>query len=99
MDMYGQTFVIGHVKPNADSIFSSIGSAWLIKEHAGIEIIAAIVGILGFQTDWLLNFIEGGIPALRSKASPRFKSVAKMIPVVHPENHLKGAQILCAGKV
>jgi manganese-dependent inorganic pyrophosphatase len=89
--MFNQTYVVGHVNPDTDSIASAIGYAWLLKERDGIDAKAARAGVLNPQSTWLLKFLGLYTPMLLTDASPRFDSVARCIESIHPENLLHAA--------
>jgi manganese-dependent inorganic pyrophosphatase len=89
--MYNQTYVVGHVNPDTDSIASAIAYAWLLQERDGLAVIAARAGVLNPQSKWLLGFLGLEAPVLLTDASPRFESVARMIKAVHPDNLLHDA--------
>lgn len=89
--MYKQTYVVGHVNPDTDSIASAIGYAWLLQVRDGLAVAPARAGVLNPQSKWLLDFLGLEIPLLLTDASPRFEAVARMIEAIHPENLLHDA--------
>ncbi|HIE58132.1 MAG TPA: inorganic diphosphatase, partial [Anaerolineales bacterium] len=56
--MKQQTYVVGHVNPDTDSIASAIGYAWLLSERDSDEVIAARAGAINPQTTWVLNRLD-----------------------------------------
>lgn len=89
--MYKQTYVVGHVNPDTDSIASAIAYAWLLQERDGHAVTAARAGVLNLQSKWLLDFLGLEVPGLLTDASPRFESVARMIEAVQPSDLLHDA--------
>lgn len=89
--MFNQTYVIGHVNPDTDSIASAIGYSWLLKKRDGINVIGSRAGGLNPQSSWLLKFLGLDIPILLTDASPRFETVSKIIEAIHPEDLLHEA--------
>lgn len=89
--MYEQTYVIGHVNPDTDSIASAIAYTWLLQERDGHAVIAARAGVLNPQSKWLLDFLGLEVPVLLTDASPRFEAVARIIKAVLPDNLLHDA--------
>ncbi len=86
-----QTFVIGHVNPDTDSIASAMGYAWFLHELSGEDIQAARAGPVNPQTIWVLKRLGLEIPILLNDASPRFESVSVRLDTTHPDEPLRAA--------
>ncbi len=86
-----RVYVIGHVNPDTDSIAAAIGYAWLLREHNGLDAIAARAGATNPQTTWVLKRLGLEPPLLLNDASPRFESVARRLDTVAPESQLSEA--------
>ncbi|MEN6436779.1 MAG: DHHA2 domain-containing protein [Anaerolineaceae bacterium] len=84
-------FVVGHVNPDADSIASAIGYAWLLRERDGMEITAGRAGPINLQTNWVLKRLNLDTPTLLTDASPRFESVVRRYDTTTPEEPLRVA--------
>lgn len=89
--MMNRTYVIGHVNPDADSIASAVGYAWLLRERDKLDVTAARAGALNPQTTWLLRRLEMDPPVLLTDASPRFESVARRLDTAKPDDPLREA--------
>ncbi|RJP52206.1 MAG: hypothetical protein C4583_07055 [Anaerolineaceae bacterium] len=94
--MLNQTYVIGHVNPDTDSIASAMGYAWLLSERDGANTIAARAGALNPQTVWVLKTLGLDAPTLLTDASPRFESVMKRLDTLTPEAQLGAAWALAS---
>ena len=94
--MQNQTYVIGHVNPDTDSIASAMGYAWLLRERDGIDTIAARAGALNPQTAWVLKQLNLEPPFLLTDASPRFQSVTQRLDSIRPEAQLGAAWTLAS---
>ena len=86
-----QTYVIGHINPDTDSIASAVGYAWLLRERDGEDVIAARAGPANPQTTWVLKRLGLEPPFLLTDASPRFGSVARRIDTAAPKDPLRDA--------
>ena len=87
-----QTYVIGHINPDTDSIAAAMGYAWLLQETANDEnYIAARAGQLNPQTTWVFQRLKLEPPALLPDASPRFESIAHRLNTTTPESPLREA--------
>lgn len=86
-----ETYVIGHVNPDMDSIASAIGYAWLLRERDGIDTVAARAGAINQQTTWVLKTTGVETPVLLTDASPRFESVSRRFATITPEQPLNEA--------
>jgi manganese-dependent inorganic pyrophosphatase len=86
-----QTYVIGHVNPDTDSIASAVGYAWLLRERDGEDVAAARAGPTNPQTTWVLKRLGLEAPFLLTDASPRFGSVARRIDTTAPNDLLRDA--------
>ena len=86
--MHNQTYVIGHVNPDTDSIASAMGYAWLLRQRDGVDATAARAGALNPQTAWVLKTLGLEPPALLTDASPRFESVMRRLDTISPDSQL-----------
>jgi manganese-dependent inorganic pyrophosphatase len=86
--MQNNTFVIGHVNPDTDSIASAMGYAWLLRERDGVDTVAARAGALNPQSGWVLKKLQLEPPVLLTDASPRFESVMQRLDSILPDAHL-----------
>jgi manganese-dependent inorganic pyrophosphatase len=89
--MENETYVIGHVNPDTDSIASAIGYAWLLRERDGIDATAARAGSINPQTTWVLDRLELEAPCLLTDVSPRFDAVARRLDSTSPDEPIKNA--------
>lgn len=86
-----ETFVIGHINPDTDSIAAAMGYAWFLQEKLGEPVVAARAGQLNPQTTWVLNKLEMEAPTLLPDASPRFDSICQRLDTTQPERPLTEA--------
>jgi manganese-dependent inorganic pyrophosphatase len=86
-----QTFVIGHVNPDTDSIASAMGYAWFLHELDGEEVQAARAGPVNPQTNWVLKRLGMEAPILINDASPKFESVSVRLDTTTPDEPLRAA--------
>jgi manganese-dependent inorganic pyrophosphatase len=86
-----QTYVIGHVNPDTDSIASAMGYAWYLHELTGEDIRAARAGPVNPQTTWVLKKLGLESPLLLNDASPRFESVSVRLDTTTPDEPLREA--------
>ena len=86
--MQNNTFVIGHINPDTDSIASAMGYAWLLRQRDGVDAIAARAGALNPQSAWVLKQLKLDPPVLLTDASPRFDSVMQRLDSLRPEAQL-----------
>jgi len=89
--MPSPVYVVGHVNPDTDSIASAMGYAWYLREHDGVDTVAARAGALNPQTVWVLKFLGLDAPVLLTDASPRFDSVMRRLDTTVPEKPLREA--------
>ncbi|MDL1912472.1 hypothetical protein FBQ81_17555, partial [Chloroflexi bacterium CFX6] len=94
--MPDQTYVIGHVNPDTDSIASAMGYAWLLRERDGADTIAARAGALNPQSAWVLKHLDLDPPVLLTDASPRFESVMQRLDSIRPDAQLGAAWTLAS---
>jgi manganese-dependent inorganic pyrophosphatase len=85
-----QTYVIGHINPDTDTIAAAMGYAWLLNE-CGEEVIAARAGTLNPQTAWILKHLKLDAPVLLTDASPRFDAVMRRLDTTDPDAPLREA--------
>lgn len=86
-----QTYVIGHVNPDMDSVASAMAYAWLLREQDGDEVLAARAGAINPQTSWVLKKLDLEPPELITDASPRFEVVARRLDTATPDSPLRDA--------
>jgi manganese-dependent inorganic pyrophosphatase len=85
------TYVVGHVNPDTDSIAAAVGYAWLLHARDGDQAIAARAGPLNLQTTWVLERLGIDPPLLLTDASPRFESVTRRFDSTTPDQPLREA--------
>jgi manganese-dependent inorganic pyrophosphatase len=86
-----QTYVIGHVNPDTDSIASAMGYAWFLHELNGEDVQAARAGAVNPQTSWVLKRLGMESPTLINDASPKFESVSVRLDTATPDEPLRAA--------
>lgn len=86
-----ETFVIGHINPDTDSIAAAMGYAWFLQETSQEQINPARAGQLNPQTTWVLNRLEMEAPTLLPDASPRFESICQRLDTTEPDQPLSEA--------
>lgn len=87
-----QTYVIGHINPDTDSIASAMGYAWLLQDIEPDEsYVAARAGQLNPQTTWVLDRLKLDPPLLLPDASPRFETIAHRFNTTTPDRPLREA--------
>ena len=86
-----QTYVIGHVNPDTDSIASAMGYAWFLHELNGEDVQAARAGAINPQTSWVLKRLGMEAPTLINDASPKFESVSVRLDTATPDEPLRAA--------
>jgi len=89
--MAEQTYVIGHVNPDTDSIAAALGYAWCLRERDGLDAVAARAGATNPQTSWVLKKLEMEAPLLLNDASPRFEAVTRRLDTASPDSPLRDA--------
>ncbi len=94
--MLEQTYVVGHINPDTDSIASAMGYAWLLRERDGVNAVAARAGALNAQTSWALKTLGLDPPLLLTDASPRFESVMQRLDCIRPDAQLGAAWTLAS---
>lgn len=94
--MPDQTYVIGHINPDTDSIAAAMGYAWLLRERDGTNSVAARAGALNAQTAWVLKTNGLDAPILLTDASPRFESVMRRLDTIRPDSQLGAAWTLAS---
>ena len=94
--MLDQTYVVGHINPDTDSIASAMGYAWLLRERDGASTLAARAGALNAQTSWVLKTLGLDAPILLTDASPRFESVMQRLDSLPPDAQLGMAWTLAS---
>ena len=94
--MPDKIFVIGHINPDADSIASAMGYAWLLNQRDGLETVAARAGPINQQTAWVLKWLGLEAPVLITDASPRFDSVMRQLDTLSPDQPLSDAWALAS---
>lgn len=91
------TYVIGHQRPDTDSIAAALGYAWLLTETGHKDILAARAGQPGEQALFALNRFEQMLPKLLSGVAPTFAHVARCCNSVPPDAPLSEALARIAG--
>lgn len=91
MNKTSETYVIGHINPDTDSIAAAMGYAWFLREAADQKATAARAGQLNPQTTWVLNKLQLDAPALLPDASPRFESICQRLDTTDPDQPLSEA--------
>ena len=86
-----ETYVIGHVNPDTDTIAAAMGYAWLLNERDGAQVTAARAGAVNQQTAWILNYLGLDAPKLLNDASPRFDAVVRRLDTTTPDAPLLDA--------
>lgn len=86
-----QTYVIGHVNPDTDSIAAAMGYAWLLRERDASDTLAARAGPVNPQTTWVLKRLGMEPPILLTDASPRFEAVTRRLDTTNPDCPLRDA--------
>ena len=86
-----ETYVIGHINPDTDTIAAAMGYAWLLNERDGSNVIAARAGATNPQTSWILKHLELDAPKLLNDASPRFNAVVRHLDTTDPDAPLRDA--------
>jgi len=76
------TYVIGHQRPDTDSIAAAMGYAWCLSQGEGNQVVAARAGQVGPQAAFALGFFGLKAPRVLSSAAPTFAHVAtQQVPV------------------
>jgi len=78
------TYVIGHQRPDTDSIASAIGYAWCLNQALGDHVVAARAGQVGPQAAFALGYFGLKAPRVLSSAAPTFAHVATQQVAVRP---------------
>jgi len=86
-----ETYVIGHVNPDTDTVASAMGYAWLLNERDGAQVTAARAGAVNPQTAWILKYLNLDAPKLLNDASPRFNAVVRRLDTTTPDAPLRDA--------
>lgn len=91
------TYVIGHQRPDTDSIASALGYAWYLQ-HIGHESVRpSRTGQPAEQTLYALKRFEQPLPGLLTAVAPTFWHVAEHRVSVAPDAPLSDALALLAG--
>ncbi len=56
--MTNPIYVIGHVNPDADSIASAMGYAWLLRERDGLNTVPARAGALNWEINMAIHILR-----------------------------------------
>lgn len=86
-----ETYVIGHVNPDTDTVASAMGYAWLLNERDDAQVTAARAGAVNPQTAWVLKYLDIEAPKLLNDASPRFNAVVRRLDTTTPDAPLRDA--------
>lgn len=87
----GLTYVIGHQRPDTDSIGAALGYAWFLTASGEENVVAARAGQPGEQTLWALRRFEMQMPRPLTAVAATFAHVAKREPSIAPEALLDDA--------
>jgi len=91
------TYVIGHQRPDTDSIAAALGYAWLLSETGHPNVVAARAGQPGEQALFALNRFGLALPRLLTGVAPTFAHVARVCTPVSPEAPLSEPLARIAG--
>lgn len=84
-------YVIGHQRPDTDSIASALGYAWFLAATGQDDVMAARAGQPGEQATYALKRFELASPTLLTGVAPTFGHVATMQTSVKPDDPLPAA--------
>lgn len=85
------TYVIGHQRPDTDSIAAAMGYAWCLSQVQGEGVVAARAGQVGPQAAFALGYFGLKAPHVLSSAAPTFAHVATQQQPVRPYARLAEA--------
>src|SRR4051812_10123155 len=88
----GVTYVIGHQRPDTDSIAAALGYAWYLSTLAHERVTPARAGPIGPQASFALGRFDQAPPRLLTAVAPTFGHAAQPQEPVSPEAAL--AEIL-----
>ena len=91
------TYVIGHQRPDTDSIAAALGYAWYLQQIGQDSVRACRTGQPAEQTQYALKRFEQAPPTLLTAVAPTFWHVAKPISTVGPDAPPTDALALLAG--
>jgi manganese-dependent inorganic pyrophosphatase len=91
------TYVIGHQRPDTDSIASALGYAWLLQQTGHPEAQATRCGQPGEQTRYALDRFQQAPPRLLTDVAPTFHHVLEKRAPVAPDAPLSAALDRLAG--
>ncbi len=85
------TYVIGHQRPDTDTIAAALGYAWFLTATGQENTIAARAGNLGPQALFALRRFEQAAPRLLPDVAPTFGHAARHQIAVSPDDQLPAA--------
>jgi manganese-dependent inorganic pyrophosphatase len=85
------TYVVGHQRPDTDSIGAALGYAWYLTATGEANVVPARAGHPGEQTLWALRRFEVGLPRPLTAVAPTFAHVMRREPSITPETLLQDA--------
>jgi manganese-dependent inorganic pyrophosphatase len=91
------TYVIGHQRPDTDSIAAALGYAWYLQQIGQDSARASRTGQPAEQTLYALKRFEQPLPGLLTAVAPTFWHVAQRGATVPPDAPLSDALALLAG--
>ena len=78
------TYIIGHQRPDTDSIAAAVGYAWCLSHISDDHVMAARAGHVGPQAAFALGYFSLKPPRVLSSAAPTFAHVAVQQEPVQP---------------
>ena len=85
------SYVIGHQRPDTDSIAAALGYAWFLQQTGHPEAQPTRCGNPGAQTRYALERFNQTAPRLLTDVAPTFHHVAERRPPVAPDAPLTAA--------
>ncbi len=82
------TYIIGHQRPDMDSIAAAVGYAWCLGQTTDERVVAARAGQVGAQAAFALGYFGLKPPRVLSSAAPTFGHVAAPQEPVAPDSPL-----------
>lgn len=91
------TYVVGHQRPDTDSIASALGYAWYLSQTTtGVTVVPARAGQPGKQALFAIKRFDQPIPHLLAGVAPTFGHAAVRQPTVLPTDTLPAAMMRVA---
>jgi manganese-dependent inorganic pyrophosphatase len=91
------TYIIGHQRPDTDSIASALGYAWYLQQSGYDSVRSSRTGQPAEQTLYALKRFDQPLPGLLTAVAPTFWHVAEPRHPVAPEAPLADALAVLAG--